>query len=143
MDDLSRGLEGLSGGEPPGSRDCRALGVRSLQLEALRRPRPHLVHSWKLLPILDLIQRLGLGERGVRHLIAVAVEATKQTNALLNQKTVHSRLQEASNEPGRSKQDEVHVATCSGVNQMQSAYHETQKKYVNAWKGLWSQDFLE
>ena len=147
VDDLSRGLEVLSGGEPPGSRDCRALGVRSLQLEALRRPRPRLVHSWKLLPVLDLIQRLGLGERGVRHLIAVVVEATKQTNAQLNRsggkKTVHSRLQAASNEPGRSKQDEVHVATCSGVNQMQSAYHETQKKYVNAWKGLWSQDFLE
>ena len=77
----------------------------------------------------------------MRHLIAVVVEATKQTNAQLNRpggkETVHSRLQAASNEPGRSKQDEVHVATFSGVefldgNQMQSAYHETQKKYVNA-----------
>ena len=34
-----------------------------------------LVHSWKLLPILDLIQRLGLGERGVGHLVAVVTRA--------------------------------------------------------------------
>ena len=128
VDDLSRGFarfpeDGACGPfmEPPGSLDqgscLEGPRLRSLQLEALRRPRPHLIHSWKLLPVLDLIQRLGLGERGVRHLVAVVVETTKQTNAQTGQveEDRSRQIADGGQRTARSKQDEVHVATCSGI----------------------------
>ena len=56
--------------EPQASNWAQAAASPSPKEPQSRPPRPAprekagLVHSWQLLPVLDLIQRLGLGERG-------------------------------------------------------------------------------